>query len=303
VLAADESWAEAGHEVAWGQAQVAAARPVTTTPVELAHGPGRFDEFGRLAEIGGLAVAGPVVDLWRAPTDNDIAYHGDSVAVAWRALGLDRLTHRTVEIRRDATELLARTRIAPAAVDRGFAADYHWTAADGGLLLRVDLAPIGAWVDPLPRIGVTLALPGVIERVTWFGAGPGEAYRDMRRAARVGRFTASVAELQTPYLFPQENGNRTDTRWAELSTADGRGLRIEGRPVFDFTARRWTDHDLDEARHTSDLRPRDQVFLRLDLAHNGLGSASCGPGVLPPHRLTLAGPVSFTVAFSSLTTR
>ena len=303
VLAADAPWAAAGHEIAWGQARVAEAPPVTTKPVELAHGPGRFDEFGRLTEIGGLAVDGPVVDLWRAPTDNDIAHAGVSVAVAWRALGLDRLQHRTVEIRREAGELLVCTRIAPAAVDRGFAADYRWTATDGGLLLRVDLAPIGEWVDPLPRIGVRLALPGAIERVTWFGEGPGEAYRDMRKAARVGRFAATVDELQTPYLFPQENGNRTGTRWAELSTADGRGLRISGAPVFDFTARRWTDHDLDAAKHTSDLIPRDRVFLHVDLAHNGLGSASCGPGVLPQHQLRLTEPVSFEVALTPLTDR
>ena len=47
--------------------------------------------------------------------------------------------------------------------------------------------------------------------------GPGEAYPDSRRAARIDRFEATVEELQTPYVQPQENGNR----WAELADPTG----------------------------------------------------------------------------------
>jgi beta-galactosidase len=51
------------------------------------------------------------------------------------------------------------------------------------------------------------------------------------------------------------------------------------------------------ARHTSELRPRDRVWVNLDLAQNGIGSASCGPGVLPQYRLEPA-PVTFELGFS-----
>ncbi|MBV9848016.1 MAG: beta-galactosidase, partial [Kutzneria sp.] len=147
------------------------------------------------------------------------------------------------------------------------------------------VAPEGDWPCPLPRLGIRLAAPASLDRVSWFGCGPNEAYADSRKAARVGLFRAPVSQLQTPYVFPQENGNRVDVRWAELTDGDGLGLRFEGRPVFDFTARPWTSEDLDIATHTTDLVPRDRMFVNLDLAQHGLGSASWGPGVLPRYRL------------------
>ena len=150
---------------------------------------------------------------------------------------------------------------------------------------RVDL--------PAPaRSGVRFAVPRELDRVEWFGRGPGEAYPDSRLAARVGRFRASVAELQTPYLMPQENGSRTEVRWAVL----GDRLRLEGRPHFDLTVRPWTSEALAAARHPTDLVADDDwLFVNADLAQHGLGSASCGPGVLPQYRLE---PAPFTFALA-----
>ncbi|HET9006440.1 MAG TPA: beta-galactosidase small subunit, partial [Actinomycetes bacterium] len=145
-----------------------------------------------------------------------------------------------------------------------------------------------------PRVGLRMAVPAGLRRVEWFGRGPGEAYADTGRAARVGRFTATVDELQTPYLYPQENGNRRDVRWATLTDGHGKGIRAEGEPTFDLTARPWTSEQLDAARHPTDLHPGDRVWVNLDLAQQGIGSASCGPGVLPAYRLDPA-PASFTV--------
>ena len=130
-----------------------------------------------------------------------------------------------------------------------------------------------------------MALPAAAGRLEWFGLGPGEAYADSRSGVRVGRFAAAVDDLQTPYVMPQENGNRAQVRWAELTDGDGSGLRVEGRPHVELTARRWTSEDLDAARHRADLVARDRVWLNVDLAQHGLGSGACGPAVLPPYRL------------------
>jgi len=48
-----------------------------------------------------------------------------------------------------------------------------------------------------------------------------------------------------------------------------------------------------------DLRPTDRIWLNIDHAQNGLGSASCGPGVLPAYRLH-ARPAAFTVVLRPL---
>ncbi|NYI04428.1 glycoside hydrolase family 2 TIM barrel-domain containing protein [Allostreptomyces psammosilenae] len=322
VLAEDTPWAPAGHEVAWGQVAVrpapGAASPATSTtgstpvstsvstsggtgaaagPVTL--GPGTFDRLtGRLTAIGGLALDGPRLDLWRAPTDND---RGGFPAMekVWRGVGLDRLRHRVIGIDREDGSLVVRTRVAPAARDIGVLATYRWSLGAGDRLrLTLEVEPQGPWQVPFPRLGLRMALPAWIDRVRWFGRGPGEAYADSRQAARVGRFEASVEELQTPYVFPQENGNRADVRWATLTGPRG-GLRVTGEPVFDLTARRWTSEDLDAAAHTVDLVPGDAVHVNLDLAQHGLGTASCGPGVLPEHALT-ARAATLTVTFAEV---
>ena len=165
----------------------------------------------------------------------------------------------------------------------GLLDDLHVGASTAtGSASRVDVAPEGEWTVPLPRLGLRLALPAaprprrVVRR-----AARARPTADTRRAARVGRFAASVDELQTPYVRPQENGNRTEVRWATLTDAAGAGLRVEGRPHFELTARRWTSEDLDAATHTPELVPRDRIWVNLDHAQQGIGTASCGPGVLP----------------------
>ncbi len=243
---------------------------------------------------------GPRLDVWRATTDNDRGgFAGPPEAGRWREAGLHRMQHRVITVDADGEELVVRTRVAPPAQPFGLFTDYTWTAFDDRLRLRVEVTPDGEFPGTLPRLGLAMAIPGALGSAEWFGGGPGEAYPDSCQAARIGRFSSSVDGLQTPYVFPQENGNRTAVRWARLTAPDGAGLRVDGDPVFDFTARRWTAADLEEARHTVDLVPDELVHLTLDVAQHGLGTASCGPGVLPRYRL-VPQKTGFTLWFRAL---
>jgi beta-galactosidase len=352
LLATDEPWAPAGHEVAWGQLPITPVPGPVDTPSpappprgtfteagadhpspaagaphpplpgagapawegsptagpgrRVVHssyhprdlhnlGPGGFDPgTGRLLRLGDLRLEGPRLDLWRAPTDNDRGMHGEAVEPVWRQVGLDRVQHRIDDVAVDGDRLVVRTRVAPAATDLGVVAVYRWSVVPGGLRLELEAVPEGEWPCPLPRLGLRMAVPATLDRVEWFGRGPGEAYADTGRAARVGRFAATVEELQTPYLRPQENGNRRDVRWAVLAGRDGAVLRLEGKPTFDLTVRPWTSEQLDQARHPTDLVAGDRLWVNLDHAQQGIGSASCGPGVLPAYRLDPA-PATFAV--------
>jgi beta-galactosidase len=313
-LASDEPGTPAGHEVAWGQLPVGPAVPPTPA-VQLAPAPagrrpvrsgaqitlgaGTFDvAHGRLVRLGALTLDGPRLDVWRAPTDND-SRGRTPIANRWREFGLHRMTHRLVDLRLGDGELVVMTRVAAAQQEIGLLAAYAWTADDAALGLTVTVEPDGEWPVPLPRLGLRMAVPARLGRAEWFGGGPGEAYPDSGRAARIGRFAGTVDELQTPYVLPQENGNRADVRWLELRDEAGRGLRAEGAPTFDFAARRWTSEDLDTARHTTDLEPRDRIYLNLDVAQHGIGSASCGPGPLPRYALT-AAPTTFALVLRPL---
>ncbi|MEV4427484.1 glycoside hydrolase family 2 TIM barrel-domain containing protein [Streptomyces sp. NPDC049602] len=335
-LATDTVWAPAGHEVAWGQLPVSAAPPApygTTAvrpdrgadgeavartvpapretaavrPVRAADritlGPGVFDaRTGAPLALGSLPVNGGLrLDVWRAPTDNDEGApwqpderHGP----LWRELGLHRMRHRVDEVALDGDALTVRTRVAPAAEALGLRTTYRWTSDGTALRLRVEVEPEGDWRVPLPRLGVRLGLPAALDRAVWYGGGPGEAYPDTRAAAGLGRWESTVAGLHTPYVRPQENGARIDTRWVEL-TSGTEGVRVAGDPVFAFTARRWTTERLDAAAHDNELVPGDTLWLHLDHAQHGIGSQSCGPGVLPEHRLD-AAPAAFSLTFTPL---
>jgi beta-galactosidase len=307
-LAHDEPWAAAGHVLARGQVRLddslttrapAAATTGGTrrTGSEVQLGTAVLDATtGQLLRLGDVDVLqSPRLDLWRAPTDNDAGAHGEPVAPVWREIGLDRLQHRTSAVSVDDEGVSVHGRVAPARTDWGVDVSYRWSAADaGGVRLDVAVQPERELPCPLPRLGLRLALPRWFDTVTWFGRGPGEAYPDTGYATWVSRFTSTVDELQTPYVMPQENGNRADVRWATLLDAGGAGLRVEGEPTFGLTVRRWSTEQLDSARHTVELSDEGRLWVNLDVAQQGIGTASCGPGVLPEHRLGAAA-TSFSV--------
>jgi beta-galactosidase len=303
VLAADQPWAPAGHEIAWAQHQLSAGDysvpPGADRPQQtdngFSFGPGEFDRTGRLGAFGGLAVGAPHLALWRAPTDNDRG-EGARLHATWEALGLHRLTHRLDEVAAGDT-LVVRERTAAPALQRGVHVTYEWASAGDGLALTVRVDPDGEWPEPIAKLAVTLPLPASLDRVTWFGRGPGEAYPDTGPVTRIDRFESTVDDLQTPYIRPQENGRRGDVRWMTVTDAAGRGLRIDGR--FGFAVRRWTDADLAAARHRNELVPGDGLWLTIDAGQQGIGTGSCGPGALPEYMLTLR-KTAFTVVLSPL---
>jgi beta-galactosidase len=323
VLAEDTAWAPTGHEVAWAQfapapgstatagtgtrvRRGAVQRPRLVEGGMVVLGPGTFDAAsGTLNYLGGAAVAGPALDVWRAPTDNDRGLDGNpprSLEERWRRAGLHRMRHRIESVTVGEDRLTVSTRVGPASSDLALRTVYHWSATGERLRLDVEVVPVGDWRLPLPRLGVRMGLCPTLDAIDWYGGGPGEAYPDTRAASRIGRYSSTVDALQTPYVRPQENGARADVRWAELRRADGTGMRVEGAPPFWLTARTLSTPELDAAEHTYDLARSDTLWLHLDHALHGIGTKSCGPGVLPQHQLA-AAPAAFSFTFTQLARR
>lgn len=283
-------------------------------------GPARLDaRTGRLVELGAMAVGGPVVELWRAPTDNDrgaapYGYEltdpaltggiGDPLAPSseslWRAAGLDRLVHRTESVDLLADRVVVRLRTGSATTSLGAETVLTYLLAGDELVLRADLRAVGDWRTTWPRVGVRLDLPGELVQARWFGPGPHESYPDSRASVRIGVHTSAVDDLVVPYARPQESGHRPDTRWLELDPAgDGPGLAVRSLtgdtggaatgPRVGFTARRHTAQQVDAAAHPHELPAGRTLHLYLDAAQHGLGSRACGPDVLPQHALWPGG--------------
>lgn len=286
-LSAPTRWAGEGHEVARVAWRLLSAVPFTSDTASCGSateegflvGPARFDARGSLVSIGGSTLAGPVLDVWRAPTDNDLK--SPQIGV-WQT-ELRALDHRLVELRFAPEGLRIVTRSMAPGSGRGFITRLLWQPTpDGRVRCEVEVEPDSTWNVPLPRIGLAMTASGGFDQLEWEGLGPGESYPDMREGGALGVFNSSVQALQSHQARPQENGHRSDVSLLRLIGEDG-PLQMRAEPPIGFTARRWTSRDLEATAHTADLHAREDLFLTLDLAVHGLGSAACGPDVRLEH--------------------
>jgi beta-galactosidase len=280
------AWAPAGHLVAWDQHAVRSTcaptkpstNPSTNPPTNPSISPknvrrGVASGTRRTQFVDEWLVAPVSLSIFRAPTDNDglklrddlgEAFNRDEKALGrWQRAGVDR---------RDADELVEH-RHDVERLDDGSVVHSHEVVVPDDL---VDLA----------RVGVTFELARGFDRVRWYGRGPLENYPDRNRGAVLGTWEADVDE--SPYLVPQEFGLRTDCRWFEfVDPTTGRVVRLE--PIEPSTlhvsATRFRVDDLYAAAHQTDLRPRRTLVVHVDVAHRGLGTASCGPDVLGRYRI------------------
>ena len=143
----------------------------------------------------------------------------------------------------------------------------------------------------LARVGIVLETVAGLERVEWFGRGPVETYPDRRRAGAIARYRSTVAGMYVPYVRPQENGGRNAVHWIELSDAGGRGFRLAFDRPCQVSATHFRAADLAAAKHDVELVPRPETIVHIDVAHRGLGTASCGPDTLPEYHV---GPGTYT---------
>jgi len=286
------------------------ARAVTLSAGDFAVSFGRRSGTMESLRYGGreMLATGPELAVWRAATDNDGFRHNPTLKTRplarWLEAGLNELKRTTVECRvsrgRDgsvsfhAHHRIGRKRTAP-----GFEHQQTFRVFADGSIAVSNVIECDEGLPELPRLGVRMALVPAMENVTWFGRGPHENYWDRKAGAAVGVYHATVDEMYTPYILPQENGNRTDVRWVTLSDRRGRGICVTAEPLFEFTASHFTANDLFAARHTNDLIRREEVLLNLDYHQRGLGTASCGPDTREEYRL-LPGKYRLTYHLSAV---
>ena len=272
----DTWFAPAGHLVAWDQVELRRAkrsRRIGRRRIPRSSG----QETTPLDDL----LRSPVeLALWRAPTDNDgfklmpeLSEHlgiGARALARWKAAGLHE---------RPADDLVGHT--------------HHRQVDADGTVLHHHVVEVPDHLDDLPRVGVSFRLPGRFRDLRWFGRGPHENYPDRAAGAMLGIWNG--APDAPPYLVPQEFGLRTGTRWLECSDPEsGQTVRVEAiePTALHVSATYFTAQDLFAAVNTADLEPRDELVVHLDVAHRGLGTASCGPDLLPQYSLP-AGRFTF----------
>jgi beta-galactosidase len=238
------------------------------------------------SQIDELLVLPVQLALWRAPTDND----GFKL--------LPALSER-LGIGGQALRLWKEAGLSDTPADQLVDHRYERSVADDGrAVVYMHHVRVPEPLADLPRVGVRFSLPGRFRDLRWFGRGPHENYPDRNASAILG--TWSGKPDLPPYLVPQEFGLRTDTRWLECADPiTGDVLRVDVlEPVaLHMSATNYRAEDLYACGNEADLWPRDELVVHLDVAHRGLGTASCGPDVLPKYRLT-SGDFAFAYRLS-----
>lgn len=312
-------WADAGHEVAFSQIPL---KPVASL-VKLPHNEqtslqvvkqgtellikGQDDKWtfnlvsGTLIfweKNGHSVLAAPLLTtFYRAPTDNDAPQDGAD----WKTCMLHMANTQPVSIewrQSDGNVIVdVKQKFAPPVLSWSLDLQIQYTfSTSGSISINLNGHPRGRNLPKtLPRMGFTTELPKTFQNISWFGRGPGESYCDMKLSQRVDTYSFSrVHDLWANPEFPQECSNRTDTRWVKLASekvgivAQSFGREDgEKRRLFDFMACHYDVRDIEEAKHPFDLekRRKENVVLRLDGAHHGLGTGSCGPKTLDEYAL------------------
>ena len=164
-----------------------------------------------------------------------------------------------------------------------------------------NLLPVAAGNLPvLPRFGLNLRTNVGYQKLQWFGRGPFENYPDRKTAAFVGKYSSSVEEQFTPYVRPQENGYKSDTRWFSLTNQAGEGMLFVADSLIGFSALPYTYDDMATyqwgGKHPNELTKKDFTDLNIDLVMMGVGGDdSWGAKPLEQYR---PKPKNYTFTFT-----
>lgn len=307
-------WAEARHIVAWGQIQFSGAVAPELPPqsgqvkvTKLEDGwvasavgtkikiDGRTGWLTSFSVAGKELLAGPVLpNFWRVPTDSDIGWHVPSEMAPWREAAnkarLQSLQGLSVAGEGRITAIL----LLP--VKNSALTLTYVLRADGKLHIDLTLIP-GKDAPELPRVGVQFAIPGVLDKIRWYGRGPQENYNDRMTGAAVGIYHSTVSQWITHYVRPQENANRTGIRWIQFADIAGDTLLIHSAgSLLGVSAWPYTQQDLELTTHDYQLPHRSKITVNVDGFQMGIGGDNAWG--LPVHtQYRLKGKDRFEFAF------
>jgi len=229
--------------------------------------------------------------FWRAPTDNDFGNEMPAVLGVWRAAHVNPVV-KSVQVGDQTNEGINITaNFELAGVGVPYTLEY-FISNTGTIKVTASIDMTGKDMPELPRFGMRLRMPAAFTNLTYYGRGPWENYTDRKFSSFVELYKDDVKNMYAwNYIRPQESGNRTDVRWFELRNAAGNGIRIEGIQPLGFSALNNPAEDLDpgltkKQQHPSDIKPRNDVYVTIDLKQRGLGGDNSW-GALPHYEYRL----------------
>lgn len=240
---------------------------------------------------GNILLAGLKPNFWRAPTDNDYGFKMPQKLGIWKSATEDQKMHAFNYKAESPNSVTIGVEYFMADI-KNSKVDMNYTFdSTGRLTVQVSLSLPDTSLPVIPRFGTNFILKPSLNIVEWLGKGPHENYPDRNTSALVGHYQANVEKLYFPYIRPQENGYRTETRWVRFKDEKGNGIEIVAGENFGFSAHHQYNSDFDEGpfknqRHTTDIITRNLVNVNIDARQMGLGSIdSWGAMPLPEYRI------------------
>lgn len=229
-------------------------------------------------------LASPVrLSLYRPATDNDNREKKGGAKV-WRKLGLNHLVQRVLSVKTSGHTTYSEVELLNDKNETIGSATFEYTIRKDGILsVQTRFVPDTTFVSSLARVGLVFEMPHSFNRVTYLGRGEHETYADRKLSGRIGIYHTDAERMFHYYVRPQATGNRTDVRWMQVSDELGKGLSVWGEKSFEFSVSPFTDENIDAAGHINKLKRNGTVTVHLDALQSGVGTATCGPGVLAPY--------------------
>ena len=300
-LKEDKAWAEAGHEVAFGQYVYQVEEPKKTCPegvkvIRSTHNIGvRGAHFEVLFSVlnGGLVsykYAGkemieaiPKPNFWRAPTDNDCGNLMGMRYGQWKIASM-YLSHKDFrqgpygpgnepEVEgNEKTVKVTYTYLMPTTPLSECRLSYE-VSGDGRVKTTLSYDPVKELGD-MPEFGVIFKFNADYDRVEWYGLGEAETYSDRKKGAKLGIYANKVADNIARYMVPQECGAKEEVRWAKITDRKGRGMLFEmdenNGPMM-FSALPYTPHEMENAMHPYELPEVHYTVVRAAKGQMGIG--------------------------------
>lgn len=220
-----------------------------------------------LKKKGKEMLSAPILpNFWRAPIDNDFVPHigmflKNFIGVYYYKKAQKRMRVRSVEV--DDNEVVISWRMPHMT---GFKTKYK--LGNEGLKLSLKCRNHGFG---LPKFGFTMRLSEEFNKMEFFGRGAHENYCDRKTSADLGIYSGTPQDFSHDYLYPQENGNHTDTRWLELSGAET-SVKFEAlKKPFEMSVHPYTTDELEEAKHLHELKHGDILTVNIDGGQRGVG--------------------------------
>jgi beta-galactosidase len=208
-------------------------------------------------------------NFWRVPTNNDRGNWLQNRCRIWKDPELSIQDFELTESENGTIGLTYLYKLEN--IEASYSIHYE-VHCDGSLSVRASIELDEDDLPEMPRFGMRLEMPGSYNRFSWYGRGPHESYQDRNSGALIGWYSGTVSEQHVPYIFPQENGNKTDIRWMAIQDSSGFGLLAAGISGLSGGAFHYTIEDLENnLRHSSDVPCRNITEWHIDHLQMGVG--------------------------------